>query len=185
MLIGSCRRQSGRRLTYAAGRRSIVNGRRQSERSYPCTADSTPDSWPWPDPLHAMIAAPGFHTVLFENLGSEFSMGVFQPAPWCPYTPTVEWRFLHPRRPVTCSAEIPMGMCWPIPGHRNLPRLWAQPPGAPRLYRIPKRRHRGVPHPHRGDERRRTNQPGSPETPHSSTATTQHRVAHSVAFRGG
>ena len=25
------------------------------------------DSWPWPDELDAMIAAPGFHAVLFEN----------------------------------------------------------------------------------------------------------------------
>ena len=28
---------------------------------------STSGSWPWPDDLDAMIAAPGFHTVLFED----------------------------------------------------------------------------------------------------------------------
>ena len=31
------------------------------------TADSAAASWPWPDELDAMIAAPGFHTVLFED----------------------------------------------------------------------------------------------------------------------
>jgi len=27
----------------------------------------SPDAWPWPDDLDAMIAAPGFHTVLYED----------------------------------------------------------------------------------------------------------------------
>jgi hypothetical protein len=31
------------------------------------TGDRTSASWPWPDVLDAMIAAPGFHTVLFED----------------------------------------------------------------------------------------------------------------------
>jgi hypothetical protein len=31
------------------------------------TGEAKPSSWPWPDELDAMIAAPGFHTVLFEN----------------------------------------------------------------------------------------------------------------------
>jgi hypothetical protein len=31
------------------------------------TGGSTSASWPWPDDLDAMIAAPAFHTVLFEN----------------------------------------------------------------------------------------------------------------------
>jgi hypothetical protein len=31
------------------------------------TGGTTSASWPWPDDLDAMIAAPGFHTVLFEN----------------------------------------------------------------------------------------------------------------------
>ncbi len=31
------------------------------------TGASTSAAWPWPDDLDAMIAAPGFHTVLFEN----------------------------------------------------------------------------------------------------------------------
>jgi beta-alanine degradation protein BauB len=29
--------------------------------------DIEPDAWPWPKSLDAMIAAPGFHTVLFED----------------------------------------------------------------------------------------------------------------------
>ena len=33
----------------------------------PLIGGSTSASWPWPDDLDAMIAAPGFHTVLFEN----------------------------------------------------------------------------------------------------------------------
>jgi hypothetical protein len=31
------------------------------------TSGSPPTSWPWPDDLDAMTAAPGFHTVLFED----------------------------------------------------------------------------------------------------------------------
>lgn len=31
------------------------------------TSDSEPDAWPWPEALDAMIAAPGFHAVLFED----------------------------------------------------------------------------------------------------------------------
>src|SRR6202044_3631440 len=31
------------------------------------TAASMSAAWPWPDDLDAMIAAPGFHTVLFED----------------------------------------------------------------------------------------------------------------------
>jgi beta-alanine degradation protein BauB len=31
------------------------------------TSDIEPDAWPWPKALDAMIAAPGFHTVLFED----------------------------------------------------------------------------------------------------------------------
>jgi hypothetical protein len=27
----------------------------------------SPEPWPWPDGLDAMVAAPGFHTVLFED----------------------------------------------------------------------------------------------------------------------
>jgi quercetin dioxygenase-like cupin family protein len=30
-------------------------------------AERRPDPWPWPDDLDAMIAAPGFHKVLFED----------------------------------------------------------------------------------------------------------------------
>lgn len=30
-------------------------------------ADRSTNAWPWPDALDAMIAAPGFHSVLFEN----------------------------------------------------------------------------------------------------------------------
>jgi hypothetical protein len=33
----------------------------------PLTAASSPATWPWPADLDAMIAAPGFHTVLFED----------------------------------------------------------------------------------------------------------------------
>jgi hypothetical protein len=33
----------------------------------PLTGARTPAAWPWPDDLDAMIAAPGFHTVLFED----------------------------------------------------------------------------------------------------------------------
>ncbi len=33
----------------------------------PLTDASLPTVWPWPDELDAMIAAPGFHTVLFED----------------------------------------------------------------------------------------------------------------------
>jgi hypothetical protein len=33
----------------------------------PLTVASTFAAWPWPDDLDAMIAAPGFHTVLFED----------------------------------------------------------------------------------------------------------------------
>jgi hypothetical protein len=33
----------------------------------PLTGGSTSASWPWPDDLDALIAAPEFHTVLFEN----------------------------------------------------------------------------------------------------------------------
>jgi hypothetical protein len=31
------------------------------------TGVDAPTSWPWPDDLDALIAAPGFHTVLFED----------------------------------------------------------------------------------------------------------------------
>ena len=31
------------------------------------TSGSPSASWPWPDDLDAMIAAPGFHTILFED----------------------------------------------------------------------------------------------------------------------
>jgi hypothetical protein len=31
------------------------------------TGDRSPGYWPWPADLDAMVAAPGFHTVLFEN----------------------------------------------------------------------------------------------------------------------
>jgi hypothetical protein len=30
-------------------------------------ADSPTDAWPWPDSLDAVVAAPRFHTVLFED----------------------------------------------------------------------------------------------------------------------
>lgn len=33
----------------------------------PLTNPNEPAAWPWPDDLDAMIAAPGFHTVLFED----------------------------------------------------------------------------------------------------------------------
>jgi hypothetical protein len=31
------------------------------------TRGGTPAAWPWPDDLDAMVAAPGFHAVLFED----------------------------------------------------------------------------------------------------------------------
>ena len=31
------------------------------------TSGNTSPAWPWPDDLDAMVAAPGFHTVLFED----------------------------------------------------------------------------------------------------------------------
>jgi hypothetical protein len=37
------------------------------KRLIPVTSGSPPTSWPWPDDLDAMTAAPGFHTVLFED----------------------------------------------------------------------------------------------------------------------
>jgi len=33
----------------------------------PLTSDGTPAAWPWPDDLDALVAAPAFHTVLFED----------------------------------------------------------------------------------------------------------------------
>jgi hypothetical protein len=43
------------------------NGDDNPKDLIPLTGGSTSASWPWPDDLDAMIAAPGFHTVLFEN----------------------------------------------------------------------------------------------------------------------
>jgi len=43
------------------------NGDDNPKGLIPLTGGSTSVSWPWPDDLDAMIAAPGFHTVLFEN----------------------------------------------------------------------------------------------------------------------
>jgi hypothetical protein len=31
------------------------------------TGDPAPDPWPWPADLDAVVAAPGFHTVLYED----------------------------------------------------------------------------------------------------------------------
>jgi hypothetical protein len=31
------------------------------------TGDMSPSSWPWPDDLDAVVAAPEFHTVLYED----------------------------------------------------------------------------------------------------------------------
>ena len=64
-------------------------------------------------------------------------MGVFHLVPRCPYTPTDGVASSTSLGRVTSSAVIPMGMCWAIPGRRNLPRLWAQPSGAHRSHRIP------------------------------------------------
>jgi hypothetical protein len=36
-------------------------------RSLPLSSGSTAAEWPWPDDLDAMIAAPGFHRVLYED----------------------------------------------------------------------------------------------------------------------
>ncbi len=44
-----------------------LNGNANANGSIPLTGLSTPAAWPWPDDLDAMIAAPGFHTVLFED----------------------------------------------------------------------------------------------------------------------
>jgi hypothetical protein len=49
------------------GLRSIVNVGCQPERLILLTSASTLTAWSWPDDLDAMIAAPGFHTVLFED----------------------------------------------------------------------------------------------------------------------
>ena len=34
---------------------------------YPISLTGVTTAWPWPDDLDAMIAAPGFHTVLYED----------------------------------------------------------------------------------------------------------------------
>ena len=46
---------------------SIVKSYANPNRLISLTAASTTAAWPWPDDLDAMIAAPGFHTVLFED----------------------------------------------------------------------------------------------------------------------
>jgi hypothetical protein len=43
------------------------NGDDDPQGLLPLTGGTTSASWPWPDDLDAMIAAPAFHTVLFEN----------------------------------------------------------------------------------------------------------------------
>lgn len=43
------------------------NGNVNPKGLIPLTGGSTPDAWPWPDDLDAMIDVPGFHTVLFED----------------------------------------------------------------------------------------------------------------------
>ena len=48
------------------GHASILKGDVNPKGLNELTGGSTSDSWPWPDDLDAMVAAPGFHTVLFE-----------------------------------------------------------------------------------------------------------------------
>lgn len=43
------------------------NGDADSTGFIPLTDPIRAAAWPWPDDLDAMIAAPGFHTVLFED----------------------------------------------------------------------------------------------------------------------
>jgi len=49
------------------GLRVSSNGDVNPKGPTPLTGGSAPDAWPWPDDLDAMIAAPGFHAVLFED----------------------------------------------------------------------------------------------------------------------
>jgi hypothetical protein len=39
----------------------------QPKRTTSLTSGNTSSTWPWPDDLDAMLAAPGFHTILFED----------------------------------------------------------------------------------------------------------------------
>jgi quercetin dioxygenase-like cupin family protein len=50
-----------------ADHRSIVKDDGNRKGTIPLTGGSKAEAWPWPDDLDAMIAAPEFHTVLFED----------------------------------------------------------------------------------------------------------------------
>jgi hypothetical protein len=46
--------------------------------------DHQPQNWPWPDDLDAVRAAPGFHTVLFEDERVRVLEGVVRPGETVP-----------------------------------------------------------------------------------------------------
>jgi hypothetical protein len=74
---GSLQILPGRGLRFQSARRAVHDGDEVlglSSKSdvtpngtIPLTSASSPAAWPWPDDLDAMIAAPEFHTVLFED----------------------------------------------------------------------------------------------------------------------
>jgi hypothetical protein len=53
--------------TTGGGHRSIVKRDVGPKRIISLTSSITSPAWPWPDDLDAMVAAPGFHTILFED----------------------------------------------------------------------------------------------------------------------
>jgi hypothetical protein len=121
----------------------------------PLTGAGGAPEWPWPDDLDAMIAAPEFHTVLFEDDRVRVLDGRVPPGATVPVH-THRWgAVLYILATSDSSAGIPMGTCSPIPGRRNPRRSWVQRAGRTIDAALPgERRRRGVPHAHRGDERR-------------------------------
>ena len=78
------------------------------------TGESEQDPWPWPEALDAMTAAPGFHTVLFEDDRVRVLDGRVAPGSTVPVH-THRWGgvLYILRRRATSSDVIPTGTCSP------------------------------------------------------------------------
>ena len=121
------------------------------------TEVNAPSEWPWPDDLDAMIAAHGFHAVLFEDDRVRVLDGRVPPGATVPVH-THRWGgvlyvlatsdFVRRDPDGNVLADTRVSKSTPIVGYRRLGRC-----ADPALFG--ERRQRGIPHAHRGDERRR------------------------------
>jgi hypothetical protein len=93
--------------------------------------DGITTDWPWPHDLDAMIAAPGFHTVLTRTIGSEFSTDASRLVRPLLCTPTDGEEFSTSLRLATSCAAIPTGTYWPTPVCRSPHPPSGPPCGAP------------------------------------------------------